>query len=334
VKTVPMTRYDAVTVDDQLMPGAIERYLAARVPVCRPDDRAADVRFGLHGRTYDTVADVAVCEGDRLLGLISAERLLAADDDEPAERLMDADPPVVTPGLDQEKAAWKAVQHGESSLAVVDAGGAFRGLVPPARLMGVLLREHDEDVMRMAGVTSSTASARHASQEPLVARLRHRLPWLVLGLVGSGAAASLMGGFEEELASDLRLALFVPGVVYMADAVGTQTEALIIRGLSVGVSVRRVLRLELLTGSALGILLGTASLLAVWGILGSVDLAVVVAISLLAACGVATVVAMALPWLMARGGRDPAYGSGPLATVVQDLLSLLIYFLVARALLG
>lgn len=320
-------------VDEPLLPGSIEQYVARAVPVCAASDRAADVRLGLHGRSYDSVADVAVCDGGHLVGLISAERLLAADDDATAAALMDPDPPVVAPGLDQEKAAWKAVQHGESSLAVVDADGTFRGLVPPARLMGVLLREHDEDVLRLSGVTLSSASARRASEEPLRARLWHRAPWLVVGLLGSAVAASVMGGFEEEIADDVRLAFFVPGVVYMADAVGTQTEALIIRGLSVGVSIRRVLRLEILTGLALGVLLGVATIPAVSAAFGSLELALVVAISLFAACAVATFVAMSLPWVMTQLGRDPAYGSGPLATVVQDLLSLLIYFVVATSLL-
>jgi magnesium transporter len=325
---------DPVVVDRPLLPGSIESYLAARVPVCAPDDRAGDVRRGLHARTFDTVADIAVCQGPRLLGLVSAETLLAADEGTRARDLMDADPPVVRPGEDQERAAWKAVQHGESSLAVVAADGSFRGLVPPSRLMGVLLAEHDEDVLRLSGVTASTASARHASEESLGARLRHRTPWLVLGLLGAGAAAWLVGGFEETLSQDVRLAFFVPGVVYMADAIGTQTEALIIRGLSVGVSIRRVLWLEILTGLALGVLLAAVSVPAVVMVFGSVDLALVVAISLFAACAVATVVAMGLPSLLSRLGRDPAYGSGPLATVVQDLLSLLIYFVVATALLG
>jgi magnesium transporter len=142
-----------------------------------------------------------------------------------------------------------------------------------------------------------------------------------------------MGGYEEEMAADVRLAFFVPGVVYMADAIGTQTEALVIRGLSVGVSIRRVLSLEILTGLALGLLLGLATVPAVLAAFGSVGLATVVAISLFAACAVATLVAMALPWVLSRLGRDPAYGSGPLATVVQDLLSLLIYFVVATSLL-
>lgn len=323
----------ATVAGPPLLPGAIEGYLAAGV-TAGPDETAGEVRAGLAGRRVDSLAHIAVCRDGRLLGLVPVEHLLTAAPTAPLRDLMDPDPPVVAPGLDQEKAAWKAVQHGESSLAVVDDHGRYLGIVPPARLMGVLLQEHDEDLARLAGTTASVASARLASEEPLLARLRHRLPWLVVGLAGSAAAALLMDGFEEELARDLRLAFFVPGVVYLADAVGTQTEALMIRGLSVGVSLRRVLRLEVLTGLALGVLLGAAVLPLVALALGSWDLALAVAIALFGACAVATAVAMALPWVMSRAGRDPAYGSGPLATVVQDLLSLAIYFVVAAALVG
>jgi magnesium transporter len=64
------------------------------------------------------------------------------------------------------------------------------------------------------------------------------------------------------------------------------------------------------------------------------DVILAAAIALFAACSTATVVAMALPWLLNRLGRDPAFGSGPLATVVQDLLSLVIYFAVASLIVG
>jgi magnesium transporter len=325
-------------VPSPVFPKAIEQYLSVRVPVCRPDDTAAEIRTMLSSRSYDTVADVAVCADDgdvspRLLGLIPAERVLAAPADAAAATLMDADPAVVAPGLDQEKAAWKAAQHGESSLAVVDVHGGFRGLVPPARLLAVLLREHDEDLARLGGFLAATKSARAAVEERLATRVWHRIPWLVLGLLGSAVAAWLVGGFERQLATDVRIAFFIPGVVYMADAVGTQTEALIIRGLSVGVTVRRVVVLEVLTGAAVGLLLGAATFPAVLLAFDSARLALAVSIALIAACGVATTVAMLLPWVMFRAGRDPAFGSGPLATVVQDLLSLVIYFGVATALL-
>ncbi len=318
---------------------AVDRYVTGEVPTCGPSDSAGAVRATLTGRRFDSVVDVAVLSEPadgrrRLLGLIPVERLLAAPAEQPADTLMDADPPIVSPGLDREKAAWKAVRAGESSLAVIDADGTFRGLVPPSRFLAVLLSEHDEDLARLGGYLRSTDSARHATEEPLPRRLAHRLPWLLLGLAGAAVSASLMSGFESYLAADVRLAFFVPGVVYMADAVGTQTEALVIRGLSVGVPIRRVFRLEALTGLAVGLLVGLVSLVAVALAFSAMDLAATVAISLLAACGTATVVAMVLPWLMARGNRDPAFGSGPLATVVQDLLSLVIYFAVAVALIG
>lgn len=324
---------------EPLLSGAIDHYMVTDVPLCGPGTTGAELQAMLVGSPYSSAADVAVCVAEgtsthRLLGLIPLENALAAQPDDLAGDLMDPDPPVVAPGVDQEAAAWKAAHHGESSLAVVGGDGTFRGLVPPARLLTVLLAEHDEDLARLGGFLTSSASARHAMDEPLVARLWHRLPWLVLGLIGSAVAAVLVRGFEEELASEVRLAFFIPGIVYMADAVGTQTEALVIRGLSVGVAIGGVFRLEVLTGLFVGLVLAALSVPSVWLVLGSAELAFTVSLSLIAACAVATIVAMSLPWLMSKLGRDPAFGSGPLATVVQDLLSLLIYFAIAGAIMG
>ena len=104
-----------------------------------------------------------------------------------------------------------------------------------------------------------------------------------------------------------------------------------IGGLSLGISVRQIVRRELITGVLVGAVLGLAFLPI--GILrwGEEDVALAVALSLLAACPVATVIAMALPALFQRLGRDPAFGSGPLATVAQDILSIVIYFAIASA---
>jgi magnesium transporter len=244
---------------------------------------------------------------------------------------MDNDPPIVHAQTDQEVAAWKAVQHGESSLAVVDHDGHLVGLVPPRRLLAVFLREHEEDMARIAGYLRGAETARTASEEAIGDRFWHKLPWLIVGLVGALVAADIVSAFEGELEKNVSLAFFVPGVVYLADAVGTQTEALVIRGLSHGVSVRQVMKKETITGVLMGAVLGLAFLpIGVWR-WGDQDVALAVALSLLAACSVATVVAMAMPALFQRLGRDPAFGSGPLATVVQDLLSILIYFAIVSA---
>jgi len=298
------------------------------VPRAAPSARAGEVRAALAGRRFASATEVAVLEGDRFVGLVGIEEMLAAPDGTSVGELV-ATPVVVAPEVDLEAATRGAAWTGGRSIAVVDAEGRFHGLVPPARLLQVLELEHEEDLARLGGFLSGASAARTASEEAVPRRLWHRLPWLALGLLGAMASAAIVGAFEEELRKELLLAFFVPAVVYMADAVGTQTETLVIRGLALGVPIRAVVARELATGLVIGALLGSLFFpfaLVAWG---DGRVAGAVAISLTISCSVATVVAMALPYALARFGRDPAFGSGPLATVIQDLLSILAYFAVA-----
>jgi len=287
------------------------------------------LRKTLEERRYDSLSEVAVVDGTTLRGVVRIEDAFAVPAETPVAAIMDRDPPRVTPDEDPEVAAWRAVEHGEVALAVVSEDGRFLGLIPPRRLLGVLLEEHGEDLARLGGFLRGASVARAASVEPLHQRLAHRLPWLVVGLGGALAAALIVDAFEERLRKEVLLAFFIPGVVYLADAVGTQTEALIIRGLTVGVSIRDVVLREVLTGVLAGAFLGAVFLpvgILVWD---STEVAVTVALALVAACSLAAWVATSLPWLFSLVGIDPAFGSGPLATVIQDLLSILAYFGVA-----
>ena len=143
------------------------------------------------------------------------------------------------------------------------------------------------------------------------------------------AAAIIVGRFEEELDKKVLLAFFLPAVVYMADAVGTQTETVLIRGLSVGVELRDVVMRELATGLVVGVLMASGLLAVRPARLGRRRGRVAVGLALAASCSIATLVAMRFPWMFWRLGADPAFGSGPLATVIQDLLSITVYLLIA-----
>lgn len=309
------------------------QHICTRVPIVHPEQTLAEAQQQLHGNHYDCASHLVVCAGERFLGVLRIEDLFAGPGTARVGERMDANPPRVRPGIDQEIAAWEVVRHGEAALSVVDGEGRFRGLIPPERLLEVLLREHDEDLARVGGFLKRSQAVQLSSEEPLARRFWHRLPWLLLGLAGSLLAADLVGFFDRQLQANLLLAFFIPGIVYMADAVGTQTETLVVRGLSVGIGIRRLLRLELLSGLGIGLALGAfATLLVLWR-WGDPDVALVLGLAILAACSTATLVAMVLPWLLDRCGVDPAFGSGPLATVIQDLLSILIYFCIATALL-
>lgn len=310
------------------------RHASNRVPMFTPDCRADAALRQLAGQRYDIASHIVVCEDQRVLGVVRIEDLLAAPPDQALASLMDRDAPVVTPGVDQEVAAWHAVQHAESALTVADHDGRFVGVIPPHRLLAVLLSEHEEDLTRLGGFTKATSAARSSSEETVERRFRHRVPWLLVGLAGALLAADIVGWFELQLQQQVMLAFFLPGIVYLADAVGTQTETVVVRGLSVGVRMRRMAARELLAGIAIGIALGAVAGPLVWWRWGEPDLALTVGLAVFAACSTATVAAMALPWLLDSMSLDPAFGSGPLATVIQDLLSILIYFAIAAAVVG
>ena len=309
-------------------------HFTRNVPMASPRDNVSTVRESLQSKRYDSVSEIVVCDADgRLAGLVNMEDLLAANDNAPLDAIMDPSPPVVTPNVDQEVAAWTAIRHAETSLAVVDDEGHFQGIIPPRRIFEVLLWEHHEDTARLGGFLKSSSEAYTASDESILRRLKHRLPWLLIGLLGAILSADLIGIFEAQLRAEVILVFFVPGIVYLADAVGTQTETLAIRGLSVGISIEKVFWREVVTGFLTGAVLAALTFPIVLWRWGRADVAGAVSIAILAACSVASTLAMGLPWLLRSLRQDPAFAAGPLATVIQDLLSVLIYLLVCLALL-
>ena len=175
--------------------------------------------------------------------------------------------------------------------------------------------------------------ARTASEEPVHRRFQHRLPRLLLGLGGALLAADLVGSFEAHLQLNVMLAFFIPGIVDLADAVD-ETETVVVRGLSLGIPMRRMVVREPLAGILIGVVLAAVALPFVWWRWNDGGLALSVGVSVFAACSTATLAAMTLPWLFDAFASDPAFGSGPLATVIQDLLSIWIYLSVTTLIMS
>ncbi|HEX5767882.1 MAG TPA: magnesium transporter [Burkholderiales bacterium] len=275
---------------------------------------------------------LVVDDHHRLQGVVPLAKLFAAAAQAKLKDMVAHGFPTVRPETDQEHAASLALHHGVDALPVVDAKARALGVMPSQALLQVLRREHVEDLHRLAGIQREAAQARHAIEDPPLRRARHRLPWLLVGLAGSALATAAMTAFESTLSSTIAVAFFVPGIVYLADAIGTQTEAIAVRRLSLTrAGLARLLAGELRTGMLLGGILGVASFFPVWLIFGHLPLAAAVATAIFAAGTMAAGLGLLLPWWIARTGRDPAFGSGPLATVIQDVLSLLVYLGVVRA---
>jgi magnesium transporter len=308
-------------------------HLVTRIPRAQAADTAGAVVARLTGGAVLELADTiyVVDEAGHLQGLVGLPQLLTAPPAQPLAEVMTVRPAAVQPDEHQECIAGVAVRHGLVAVPVVDAQGCLLGVVPPHALLAILRREHVEDLHRLAGIQRESAHARAAIEAPPARRVHDRLPWLLVGLVGSMVATFVMARFESVLAARVAIAFFVPGIVYLADAIGTQTEAIAVRGLSLShASLRSLLLGELRTGLLIGLVLGALTFPAVLLAFGDPRLALAVALALVAAGAVATSVGLLLPWFLAHAGTDPAFGSGPVATIIQDVLSLLIYFAVVQ----
>lgn len=319
-----------------LGPRSVAHYLITAVPTARPSETATGLRERLTGRRFDDASHVFVVADDaRLLGIADITDLIAvAPEMRIGELAKDTTRHVVRPETDREEAASAAIRAGISVLAVCDADGRFVGAVPAAALMSILRDEHLEDLHHMVGILDQSEVARAEMMAPPLRRALSRLPWILIGLAGSTVITAIMARFEASLAAQITVAFFIPAIIYLTDSVGTQSEVVAVRTLSLTDGpFGRFVAGEIGTGIIVGLVLSALAFPLVWIVFGSLMLGLTVAIALFIASTVSTIVGFLLPWAFSRAGVDPALGSGPIATIFQDGLTLLIYFLVAAVLL-
>jgi magnesium transporter len=302
----------------------------ARVPIFKASLSAADTCALLRSTNFDAIDAILVIDAKgHFSGAVRLKDLLTAPDQAPLASLTLKDWPWVGPDVDQEHAAAFAHQHGVTAIPVVAADGRPLGLIPALALLETLAQEHHEDVHRLAGILKMRSKDHHALDDPPWSRAGRRLPWLLVGLALSTAATAMMVGFEDALKTNITISFFIPALVYLADAVGTQTEAIVVRALSLRMRpLGPLLLAELATGALIGLPLALLAFLGIWLVFQAFRLAIGVAAALFAASMIASVLGLLLPWLLSRLGTDPAFGSGPVATIIQDVLTIAIYFAV------
>lgn len=164
---------------------------------------------------------------------------------------------------------------------------------------------------------------------------RHRIPWLTAGLFGGLLAAVVIDNFEKVISQNLILAAFIPLIVYMADAVGTQMESFVIRDLALNPKIifSRYFFKHFLVTACIGFCISLVLFLASLIIYDNYQISLVLAISLFLAILTSLVTGLLIPYFFGKFRFDPADASGPIATIIQDILSVLVYFSIASFLL-
>lgn len=283
-----------------------------------------------------------VNEHGGLVGVASLRELVRARKDMPLREFMISEAVRVTVDTDQEEVARLIARYNFIALPVVDANNRLVGIVTVDDIIDVIRSEATEDMLLMAGAGDEDVS-RYSS--PLFS-FRTRLPWLFPSFLGGILAMFVLWSYGTALETMIPLAALIPVIIGMSGNIGTQSSAIVTRGISLGrsgfVTLGRVVLKESLVGSMLGVAYGVC----VAGIAGLVfrsNAAVVaaglplfigtVAAATLASMALATALGSVVPILFKRLGLDPATATGPFVITTIDVMGVWIYMLIAVTLL-
>lgn len=274
-----------------------------------------------------------VDEDETLLGVVSLKQLLLSPGSVRVRDVMDPDFISVSPQVDQEEVGNIVQRYDLVSVPVVDEGGRMMGRITIDDVVDVIRDEAEEDIQLMSGLTGEEETADTAVQVS-----RGRLPWLIVGLVGSGLSGTVIGVFEATLQQAVVLATFIPIVTAMGGNAAVQSAAIAVQGLGSGElwlsdafkRIGKEMLVAVLNGIVVaGLLCGTVA------VLGMGDVTALVAtlgLTMLCVSLVATTNGALIPFVLTWFGIDPASAMGPFVTTLNDILGLAIYFLIATGL--
>jgi len=302
-------------------------HMLTGIPRARSDTLVDEVIKRLRGSVFECADTVFVTDSTgKLQGLVRINDLFAADQSQIGD-IMEPEHESVRLDADQEQIAALAMRLNMIAVPVVDRNERLIGAIPPEALFRILREEHMEDLQLIAGITTHDEGPGAALDASLWNRLSRRLPWLVFGLIASSAITVVMVQFEHALSANVAVAFFVPALVYIAGAIGSQAVSVSVRSLAADdVQIVPLLRDELIIGIGIGAALGALAGIAVLAVFGDGLLAIAVGLAVLSGGTMSAVVGFGLPWVFQRLGSDPAMGSGPICTIIQDVASLFLYF--------
>jgi magnesium transporter len=271
-----------------------------------------------------------------LMGAVSLRDLVMAELARPLIEVMRRKPITVTTLEDREAVAHKIAKYNLLAVPVLEADGRVVGFVTVDDVIDVMIEEQTEDILRMAAVESGALDKPYF-ENSIWRVVRKRIGWLLLLFVAETSTGTVLRHFESELAAVVALAFFIPLLIGTGGNAGAQTVTTIIRAIALGEIRRRdawkVFLREASTGLIIGLLLGGFAFgrALLWG--AHMPLALTVSITVLVICSWSTTVGSLIPIVAKRFGLDPAVLSAPLITTLVDATGLVIYFLIAKAIL-
>jgi magnesium transporter len=270
---------------------------------------------------------------EKLIGRLSLKDLIVAKSEQNISEISNSNVDWVNVNDDAEAVAKVMSKYDLEAIPVVDDDQTLLGRITIDDIVDVLREEAEKDYQLAAGITQDVEA-----DDSILELTRARLPWLFLGLVGGIGAFIIMDYFEVNLPEEaIILFLFTPLIAAMAGNVGVQSSAIIVQGLAnddVKGSINGRLIKEMLLAALNGVILSLFLFLFVFVWEQDFKLALAISVSLIAVIIVAGLIGTFVPLFLDKRGIDPAIATGPFITTSNDIFGILIYFWIAKMILG
>jgi len=273
-----------------------------------------------------------VDKNDGLIGRLSLKDLLVASDKSTVSDIYIPKVDSVNVNDNVEDVARIMQKYDLEAIPVVDNENHLEGRITIDDIVDLIKEEAEKDYQMAAGITEDVEA-----DDTIFEKTKARLPWLILGLFGGLAAASIMGGFEDALLTYPELFYFTPLIAAMAGNVGVQSSAIIVQGLAndnIRGSMFNRMWKEIGLSLVNGIIL--AGLIFLFGIFLNYDIniSITIAISLIIVIIIASLIGTFVPLMLNKRGIDPAVATGPFITTSNDIFGIFIFFFIAKLILG
>ena len=277
--------------------------------------------------------------GRKLIGIVSLSTLVVADDNRRIMDIMHTDYVCVNVYDDREDVSEDFKKYGFLAMPVVDKEHRLVGIITVDDILEVIEDENTEDMERMAGIIDLEQSDQEYLDKSVFKHAKNRLPWLLVMMVSAMITGAIINSFENLLSSVIVLVSYIPLLMGTGGNTGAQASTLIIRGLALGEveleDALKVLWKEARISLCVGLVLSAVNFLKIIFIdKESWLIALTVCLSMIFIIVFAKAIGGMVPLLAEKLGADPALMANPIIASSVDMLSVLIYFLMASLILG
>ncbi len=271
-------------------------------------------------------------DNEKLVGWVSLKKLILSRASTKVEDIYDSTVFSAEVHDSGEDVANTMKKYDLIALPIVDSLNRLVGRITIDDVVDFIQEEAEKDYQMLSGISGSV----EASDKVWVLS-KARLPWLIIGLFGGVMSSLVIGSFEEEITRNVYLAFFMPLIMAMGGNAGVQSSSIVVQGLAnLSISenniVSRVVK-EFFVALINGLI--CSALVIAYGLIIQLpqDITLVVAISLVTAILIASVIGALIPLLLEKLKIDPALATGPFITTSNDLLGLFLYFVIGNSLL-